>query len=290
MDGIRKIIKSVDMFFVTAGAFTYFLGAVLARRSGRALDIGVLVLGLVFFLALYLLERSLNYLTSSRINVFSTALRSNKLQSPALTGFLLFLSFILLFCVYGLIRIGTLAASSWMWLLMLSVGILIHISSIRLWRLPYRWLTDGLVITPIMMFTGAELQQIPSERMLFFLSLPLFLLYLASTSAMMFEKFGTDAEKARPSLLTVIDWEKVINLHHILLIATYFALGVYFMVSGSWSIAWPAALVALISLFQVLQLERIARGMKPLWGLLRATSVLQYLSLVYILLFAFLTH
>jgi hypothetical protein len=62
------------------------------------------------------------------------------------------------------------------------------------------------------------------------------------------------------------------------------------MVSGSWSIAWPAALVALISLFQVLQLERIARGMKPLWGLLRATSVLQYLSLVYILLFAFLTH
>jgi hypothetical protein len=33
--------------------------------------------------------------------------------------------------------------------------------------------------------------------MLFFLSLPLFLLYLASTSAMMFEKFGTDAEKAR---------------------------------------------------------------------------------------------
>ncbi len=58
------------------------------------------------------------------------------------------------------------------------------------------------------------------------------------------------------------------------------------MVSGSWSIALPAALVALFSLFQVLQLERIARGMKPLWGFYVPPAFLQYLSLVYTL-FAF---
>lgn len=290
MDNIRKIIRSANIFFVSAGVFTYVLGAVLARRSGREVDFGVLILGLALFLALYLLERSLNYLTSSQVNIFSTAIRSNKLKSPELTGFLLFLAFILVFCLYGLVRIGAPAVSSWMWLLLLTLGILINMTSIRLWRLPYRWLTDGLVISPIMLFTGAVLQRIPSERMLFFLSFPLFFLYLASYSATLFEKSGTDAEKSRPSLVTFIGWEKAMNLHHVLLIGAYVTLGVYFQVSGSWSIAWPAALVAMISLFEVFQLERIARGLKPLWGLLRATSVLQYLSILYILLFAFLTN
>ncbi len=290
MEKISKIFKSADSFFISSAAFTYLLGALLAQRAGRVLDIHMLLLGLVFFVSLYLLERSLNYLTSSRINVFSRAARSNRLQSPELAAFLLFLSFVLLFCLYGLISIGGISGKLWIWLALLSFGILINISSIRLWAVPYRWLTDALVAAPLMLFNGAVLQGISSERMLFFLSLPLFFLYLASTTAGMFEKFGTDAEKGRPSLLTEIGWEKGITLHHVLLIAAYAALGVYFLVSGAWSIAWPAALVALISLFEVFQLERIARGLKPLWELLRATAVLQYLGFLYMLLFAFLTH
>ncbi|MEL7646203.1 MAG: hypothetical protein AAGU04_08070 [Anaerolineaceae bacterium] len=290
MEKISKILKSADLFFIGASTFTYLLGAVLAQRAGSILDLNILLLGLLFFLSLYLLERNLNYLTSSRINVFSTASRSNRLQSPEMAAFLLFLSFLLLFCLYGLIRAGGLSGNRWIWLAFLSVGILINASSIRLWTVPYRWLTDALVVAPVMLFSGAILQRIPSERMLFFLSLPLFFLYLASTAALMFEKFDSDAEKGRYSLLTAIGWEKTMNLHHGLIIAAYIALGVYFFVSGSWPIAWPAALLAILSLFEVFQLERIARGLKPLWGVLRATAVLQYLGLLYMLLFAFLIN
>ena len=290
MASIKKIFKTIDLFFVSGGMFSYLLGAVLAQRAGKPINISVLFLGLSLFLLLYLLERCLTHLTSSRINVFSTAQSSSRLQSPELMGALLFIAFALMFCVFGLVRTGALNAKSWIWLLLLTLGILIPSTSIRLWVVPYRWLTDAFVAAPVMLFSGAVLQRIPSERMLFFLSLPLFFLFLASSSALMFESFGAESDKVRPTLLTVIGWEKAMNLHHVLLIATYAALGVYFFASGAWPIAWPAAFIAIISLFEVFQLERIARGMKPLWGLLRATAVLQYLGILYILLFAFLAR
>jgi len=290
MDGIKRILKSVDVFFISAAVFTYLLGAVLGRRAGGIFNAVLLFLGLAFFLLVYLLERTFNYLTSSRISIFSRALRTNKLRSPDLSFFLLFIFSSLIICLFFLIQEGGLSGNSWLWLALLVVGLLMHITSIRLWALPYRWLTDALVVTPLTLFLGAVLQKIPTERMLFFLSLPLFFLFLASSSALLFEKYEGDAANGRPSLLTVVGLEKAMNLHHVLLIFAYFSLGVYFFVSGSWSIAWPVMLVVTISLLEVFQLERIARGLKPFWGLLRATAYFQYLGALYILLFAFLTR
>jgi hypothetical protein len=290
MDQIRKIFKSVDLFFSSSGVFTYLLGAVLAQRSGRTLNAAVFSFGLLFFVCLYLLERTAHYLTSSRINIFSTVHRSKKLQTPELVWFLFFLFLGTLFCLFGLVREGGVSGDNWIWLILLSLAILIHTTSVRLWALPFRWLTDGLVISPLLLFFGAALQKISSDRVLFFLSLPLFFLYLASSTALLFENYAADLEKKWHSLLTVIGWERGISLHHILLVLSYISLGIYFYVSGAWSITWPAALAAVISLLEVYQLERIARGMKPLWGLLRASAALQYLTVLYILLFAFLIH
>ncbi|NLI44197.1 MAG: hypothetical protein GX415_02110 [Chloroflexi bacterium] len=290
MNGVKKILRTVDLFFVFSGVFTYLLGAVLARRSGGALNAAVLVLGLIFFLLLYLLERSFNYLTSSRISLFSKYIRNNKLSSADVVAFLLFLSFSLVFCLYYLLREGGLSPKSWLWLALLAFGLLINITAIRLWGLPYRWLTDALVAAPLALFSGAVLQKIASERMLFFLSLPLFFLFLASSSALLYEKYEADSANSRPSLLTVIGWERAMTLHHVLLLCAYLCFGIYFYISGSWSIAWPVVFMASISLLEVFQLERIARGLKPLWGVLRVTAVFQYLGALYILLFAFLTR
>jgi len=80
------------------------------------------------------------------------------------------------------------------------------------------------------------------------------------------------------------------TLHHILVSLGYLGLGFYLYISGAWVIAWPVLLMMSVSLFEIWQLQRIAGGMRPNWGLLKATAITQYLGILYILLFAFLAH
>jgi hypothetical protein len=291
MKDIRAIFREIDGFFLTAGIFTYILGTVLALQAGQAWNATIFCLGLGLFFGFYLLERTYAYISKSKINVFSTLQRSQRLRSPELVIFLFLVFTALLICVYFLSRNGGLAAPNWLWLLMLAAGILINISTnLSHWSIPYRWMTDGIVISPVLLFWGASLAKLGSYRLLFFLSLPLLFIYLASQTSMQFQTYGADLSSGKPALLVNIGWERGIHLHHILVALGYLGLGVYLYISGAWSIAWPVLLMMSVSMLEIYLLQRIANGMRPSWGLLKATAVVQYLGIVYILLFAFLTH
>lgn len=291
MKDIRAIFKQIDGFFLASGFFTYTLGVVFAIQAGQTWQAGKYILGLSLFLGFYLLERTYHYITSSKINVFSLSQRTRKLRTPQLVLFLLFLFFALFLCVYFLSRMGGLTPTSWTWFFILAVGILINISRrLQQWQIPYRWFTDGMVISPVLLFWGASLTNLNNFRVLFFLSLPLFILYLASLTSLQFEKYDKDLSSGMPALLVSIGWERGIVLHNILIALAYLGFGLYLYLSGAWVIAWPVLLMMCVSLLEVYQLQRIAGGMKPHWGLLRATAIIQYLGAVYILLFAFLTH
>ena len=156
--------------------------------------------------------------------------------------------------------------------------------------MPYRWMTDGIIISPVLLFWGASLAKLDSTPVLFFLSLPLLFFYLASQTCLQFETYGEDLKKGHQALLVSIGWERGMTLHHILVALGYLGLGFYLYMSGAWAIAWPVLMMMSVSLLEVWQLQRIASGMRPNWGLLKATAITQYLGIVYILLFAFLTH
>jgi len=158
------------------------------------------------------------------------------------------------------------------------------------WNMPYRWMTDGIIISPVLLFWGASLAKLDSTPVLFFLSLPLLFFYLASQTSLQFETYGEDLKKGHQALLVSIGWERGMTLHHILVALGYLGLGFYLYMSGAWAIAWPVLMMMSVSLLEVWQLQRIAGGMRPNWGLLKATAITQYLGIVYILLFAFLTH
>ena len=97
-----------------------------------------------------------------------------------------------------------------------------------------------------------------------------------------------DLEKKWHSLLTVIGWERGISLHHILLVLSYISLGIYFYVSDAWSITWPALALKSSACWKSINWKESRGGMK--WGFLRSKRALQYLTVLYILLFAFLIH
>jgi len=291
MKDIRAIFKEINGFFLASGVFTYTLGTVLALQAGQAWNATSYFLGLLVFFGFYLLERTYAYLSRSKINVFSTLQRSRRLRSPELVFFLFFLFAALLLCVYFISLSGGLRSPNWVWFLLLAVGILMNVSkNLNQWNMPYRWMTDGIIISPVLLFWGASLAKLDSTPVLFFLSLPLLFFYLASQTCLQFETYGEDLKKGQQALLVSIGWERGMTLHHILVALGYLGLGFYLYMSGAWAIAWPVLLMMSVSLLEVWQLQRIAGGMRPNWGLLKATAITQYLGVVYILLFAFLTH
>ena len=291
MKDIRAIFKEINGFFLASGVFTYTLGTVLALQAGQAWNATSYFLGLLVFFGFYLLERTYAYLSRSKINVFSTLQRSRRLRSPELVIFLFFLFAALLLCVYFISLTGGLRSPNWVWFLLLAVGILMNVSkNLNQWNMPYRWMTDGIIISPVLLFWGASLAKLDSTPILFFLSLPLLFFYLASQTCLQFETYGEDLKKGQQALLVSIGWERGMTLHHILVALGYLGLGFYLYMSGAWAIAWPVLLMMSVSLLEVWQLQRIAEGMRPNWGLLKATAITQYLGIVYILLFAFLTH
>ena len=291
MKDIRAIFKEINGFFLASGVFTYTLGTVLALQAGQAWNATSYFLGLLVFFGFYLLERTYAYLSRSKINVFSTLQRSRRLRSPELVFFLFFLFAALLLCVYFISLSGGLRSPNWVWFLLLAVGILMNVSkNLNQWNMPYRWMTDGIIISPVLLFWGASLAKLDSTPVLFFLSLPLLFFYLASQTCLQFETYGEELKKGQQALLVSIGWERGMTLHHILVALGYLGLGFYLYMSGAWAIAWPVLLMMSVSLLEVWQLQRIAGGMRPNWGLLKATAITQYLGVVYILLFAFLTH
>ena len=291
MKDIRAIFKEINGFFLTSGVFTYTLGTVLALQAGQAWNATSFFLGMLVFFGFYLLERTYAYLSRSKINVFSTLQRSRRLRSPELVFFLFFLFATLLLCVYFISLLGGLRSPNWVWFLLLAVGILMNVSkNLNQWNMPYRWMTDGIIISPVLLFWGASLAKLDSTPVLFFLSLPLLFFYLASQTSLQFETYGEDLKKGHQALLVSIGWERGMTLHHILVALGYLGLGFYLYMSGAWAIAWPVLMMMSVSLLEVWQLQRIAGGMRPNWGLLKATAITQYLGIVYILLFAFLTH
>ena len=291
MKEIRAIFKEINGFFLASGVFTYTLGTVLAVQAGQAWNTTTYFLGLLIFFGFYLLERTYAYLSRSKINVFSTLQRSRRLRSPELVFFLFFLFAALLLCVYFISLSGGLRSPNWVWFLLLAVGILMNVSkNLNQWSMPYRWMTDGIIISPVLLFWGASLAKLDSTPILFFLSLPLLFFYLASQTSLQFETYAEDLKKGQQALLVSIGWEHGMTLHHVLVALGYLGLGFYLYISGAWLIAWPVLLMMSVSLFEIWQLQRIAGGMRPNWGLLKATAIIQYLGILYILLFAFLAH
>ena len=291
MKEIRAIFREINGLFLASGVFTYTLGTVLAVQAGQGWKTTTYFLGLLIFFGFYLLERTYAYLSRSKINVFSTLQRSRRLRSPELVFFLFFLFAALLLCVYFISLSGGLRSPNWVWFLLLAVGILMNVSkNLNQWSMPYRWMTDGIIISPVLLFWGASLAKLDSTPILFFLSLPLLFFYLASQTSLQFETYGEDLKKGQQALLVSIGWEHGMTLHHILVALGYLGLGFYLYISGAWVIAWPVLLMMSVSLFEIWQLQRIAGGMRPNWGLLKATAITQYLGILYILLFAFLAH
>lgn len=152
---------------------------------------------------------------------------------------------------------------------------------------PYQLLFEALfyVILP-----PAFAYFLQSEEIHIFLTLVVICIvpaYLAWRFLIQIQLLGDDLKRNDQTIVTKIGWDWSMIFHNALILLTFvlFALIVFF--GFPWFILWPIFLVLPIGLVEVWLMERVRRGGKPLWLIMKVATASILFIPVYMLSFAF---
>lgn len=287
---MKKLLKRPDYFLILSLTITYFLGLIQAKGQGRTISLLFVLSGLFFMLGFYLVitfawpeslfsasDRRISKGTRSRVEPRILLL----LASIAFTFLSLF--FLIRAHFFEYLLIPSL-------LVFLFSGLFALNNSFRAQSLPFRWLLDSLSISPIAYFFGLLITGLKVSFFPFMLAIPLFLIACGSTISFFFARFQEDLSQQQFPAMQNFNWGRLTQLHDLAAFLGYSLLAAYLYFSGALAIAWPAPFMVLAAFGCSLLLHRIINGLHPNWKLLKAMAAINFLGLVYILGFAFLTH
>ncbi len=287
---MKKLLKRPDYFLISSITFAYVLGLVQAKSQGRVISPLVMLSGLFFMLGFYLaivFANPENRFSSTELRVGKTTKARNE---PRLSLLLASIGLVLL-SLFFLIRAHFFEYYLLQSLLILLISAAVYLnSSIRAQSLPFRWLLDSLTISPVAYFfglviTGLQISFFPSM-----LGLPIFLIACGSSIVFFFARFQDDLSQQQSPAMQNFNWDRLVLLHDIVSFVGYGLLAAYLYFSGALAITWPAPLMVIAVFGCSMLLHRILQGMHPNWKLLKALAAVNLLGMIYILIFAFLTH
>lgn len=287
---MKKLLKRLDGFLILSIAFSYLLGLIQARSQGRTISPSVMLSGLCFMLGFYL--AILFASPESRFLTGEYRGSKNSRTSPEPRMILLLASIAVVFLsLFFLMRAHFFEYYLLPSLFILSIAAAIYLNnSIRAQSLPFRWLLDSMAISPIAYFFGLVITGLNISFYPFMLGLPLFLIACGSTISHFLARFQEDFSQQLSPAMKNFNWSRLVQLHDIVSFVGYGLLATYLYLSGAWAITWPAPLLVIAAFGCSLLLHRILLGMHPNWKLLKALAALNFLGVVYILGFAYLTH
>ena len=111
------------------------------------------------------------------------------------------------------------------------------------------------------------------SRLLGVIVLPLTALAFAYFIIPDFPAFASDQKYERGTLLRRLGWERVVQLHHSLILAAYLLFAAAPLSGFSFALLWPAFLTFPFAVFQIILLRNIALGGRPNWTLLTSTAL-----------------
>jgi len=119
------------------------------------------------------------------------------------------------------------------------------------------------------------------------LTTPLACLAFSNFIVMDFPSFASDRKYDRVTFLTRLGWERVVPLHHALVLLAYLLLAASPSFGLSISLIWPVFLTLPFALFQIVQLRNISLGATPNWTLLGANALAVFGLATYFLTLTF---
>lgn len=275
-----------NAFFIFASFSTYLVGAIFAGFENGRIDFNSLILGLLVFLTILALQTLFNFLTTSKINPYSQVSfeRGNKKSQLMILTLILFL--IYLFLIYTILKINKLIGVNLIYISLITIFILMTIfRSGKMLFQTYGVIVEGMIVSPLMLLFGGGMQGINPTTGHILLTLAFFFLYVATSTSLLFEQYEHDQKIRERSLLDVIGWENEIKIQNVSLLLTYLVFFLFFFRNKSLVINLPVLITSIIGVFSMYLLNRMVRGMKPHWQIIKATAFLHFFAVCYLIIF-----
>lgn len=285
---MQNIFSSLrkNAFFIFASFSTYLVGAIFAGFENGRFDFNSLILGLLLFLTILAFQMLFSYLTTSKINPYSQVSfeRGNKKSQLMILTLILFL--IYLFLIYTILNINKLIGVNLIYISLITVLMLMTISrNGKMLFQTYGVIIEGMIVSPLMLLFGGGMQDVNPTNGHILLTLAFFFLYIATSTLLLFEQYERDQKIRDRSLLDMVGWENGIRIQNISLVLTYLVFFFFFFRNNSLGINLPVLISAIIGVFSMYLLTRMARGMKPHWQIIKATSFLHFFAVCYLIVY-----
>jgi len=275
-----------NAFFIFTSFSTYLVGAIFAGFENGRFDFNSLILGLLLFLTILALQTLFSYLTTSKINPYSQVSfeRGNKKSQLMILTLILFL--IYLFLIYTILMINKLIGVNLIYISLITFFMLMTLfrNGKMLFQV-YRVIIEGLIVSPLMLLFGGGMQGINPTNGHVLLTLAFFFLYVANRTSLLFEEYERDKKIRERSLLDVFGWENGIKIQNVTTLLTYLIFFFYFYRNNSLGNNFPVLFTAIIGVFSMYLLNRMVRGMKPHWQIIKATAFLHFFAVCYLIIF-----
>lgn len=278
-----------NSFFIFSSILTYLVGAIFAGFEKTKFDFTSLILGILVFLIVLALQLLFNYLSTSKINPYSRVSFERGNKKGQLFSLTLILFLIFLFLIYTILRMNKLIGVNIIYIILITFLMLMQI--FRLGKLlfqTYGVIIEGMIVSPLMLLFGAGMQGMNPTSGYILLTIALFFLYVANRTSLLFEEYEKDLKVSERSLLVIIGWDNGIKIQNTSLLLSYFVFLLYFYRNGSLGINLPVLITAVIGVFSMYLLNRMVRGMKPHWQIIKVTAFLHFFAVCYLLVFPLL--
>ncbi|MCD6474803.1 MAG: hypothetical protein J7K85_00900 [Anaerolineaceae bacterium] len=304
--GWKLLWKPIKFEDILLNILFYVLGVAVARYLGGSIDWTVALIGQLSLLGLHLgmvflhthFTMDKDFLTQLqeffKLNQAKRVGDQLVIDRPRYLFALISLPFFSLsfLSLFLLIQQGVLTYPLLLILLMIVAlwGFMV-IPPVQLLETPYRDLASGVLWVIFYPAFGMMLLENTLSDVLFFFTLPLFMVFLAMRIARQFETYDDDTRYEQKTLLVQIGWENGMRIHNFLLLTAFLVLVlVPFLFSLSWALVWPALIALPFAFAQLIQMIQIARGGKPKWRLLRFNAKATLFLLIYLIIFSLLIY
>jgi len=288
---MKIILKAIKPFRLIALAATYSLGAGLVQYVRSLKSWSQLISGLVFLVCLSLsleLMRLLKRLASAdQWPVGVTFKEVKQTRTIILALIATFLTAAAIIFVHWMIS-GVL----WQGFVILVLSLLglsffyylcEGFSSLK----PYQLLFEGLFYIVVPPAFAYFLQSDETHLFLTLMVMGFVPAYLAFRILSQLQSVDEDDRLDHQTIVVRMGWEKALVFHNALVLLTFviFALIVFF--GFPWFLLWPVFLALPIGMLEVWLMERVRRGGKPFWVMMRVATASILFIPVYLLSFAF---
>lgn len=287
---MKNIIKLVPVIDLLVASLTYTMGAGIAHYLGAVIELPVFILG--FSATITVITTFSFILELFRLPHYpskpgeSPQERKNLQTNLFLTTFgllTLFCAFVTTMLVSGMIGI-----QSGLILIVITISLVVYSSPpFRLSDTGFGELIFCIVLALFIPAFSFLLYVDEFHRLIPMLTFPILLMSLSWQIAENFITYSSDQKFNRRTMLTNLTWQRAVPIHHVLILASFFFIALAPLLGFSWRLLWPVFISLPFVVLQILWLNRITHGRRPVWKFFRMLIRSNMVFFIYLIAFTF---